>query len=124
MCVDSPKKPGKLPRFIAAWEAFASAIADIVLLVRRGGEIIAANRAPFGFDADDVIGRNLFDFAPADQRQYLRDSLEGIFQGDVAQVRELPTQLPDGSIRWFATHTGLMWEDSQPVAATVVLRDI
>jgi PAS domain S-box-containing protein len=113
-----------LPGFLDSWNTFATAIADVVLLLRPDGEILAANRAPFGFDAVATIGRNVFDFAPADLRPHLRQSLVGIFTGDTATVREIPTQLPNGSEGWFATHTGLIYQGGQPIAAAVVLRDI
>jgi len=106
------------------WNTFATAIADVVLLLRSDGEILAANRAPFGFNTVATIGRKVFDFAPADLQPYLRQSLMGIFAGDTATVREIPTRLPNGSERWLATHTGLIYEAGQPIAATVVLRDI
>ena len=111
MTVDKGERGNRdLPGFLDLWNTFATAIADVVLLLRSDGEILAANRAPFGFDAVAAIGRNVFDFAPADLRPYLRQSLEGIFAGDTATVREIPTRLPNGSERWFATHTGLQLE--------------
>src|SRR5688572_10592360 len=115
---------GKEGFTLERWEQFARSIADVLLLLERDGRILSANRAPFGFAVEAAIGSNVLDYAPRDLRQELRESLDAIFEGEASHVREIPSELPDGSVRWFATHTGVLREYGHAIAATVIVRDI
>jgi two-component system, sensor histidine kinase and response regulator len=54
----------------------------------------------------------------------LRDSLAAVYAGDAPEAREIPSAGPDGSVRWFSTHAGLLRPAGAELAAQVVVRDI
>ncbi len=113
-----------LPPWLEPWRCLAEAVPDILLLVDREGTVQYINRAGSGFSRAEVHGARVFDFVPAEFQAGLRDSLGEIFAGAGPQVREVPVTHPDGSIRWFATHTGPVFHGGKVVAATIVARDV
>jgi PAS domain S-box-containing protein len=106
------------------WEEFGEFITDLLLLLERDGRILRANRGPFGFALKDAVGKSVFDYAPTELQAELRESLEAAYSGESRKAREIPTALPDGSVRWFHTHAGLLRHAGAELAAQVVVRDI
>jgi len=106
------------------WRMFAAGVPDILLLVNPEGTILFINRAPPGINPNGVLGTNAFDYVPVECQPELRRSLAAVFEGGEARSRDLPATLPDGSVRWFATHTGPLTHDGYIAAATIVARDI
>ena len=125
---------GAVEERLASWEtegiwatmgsAVAEAVPDLMLIVDRAGIILYVNRAEGGIPREKVIGSRAFDYAPLGLRDELAQSLVEIFAGAKARVREVYATLPDGSQRWYATHTGPLMRDGQVLAATVIARDV
>ena len=113
-----------LSALLELWRLFAAGVPDILLLVNREGTILFINRTPPGIDAGSVLGTNVFDYVPEECQPELRRSLAGVFDKGEGRSRDLPATLPDGSVRWFATHTGPLTHDGRIAAATIVARDV
>jgi PAS domain S-box-containing protein len=126
----TPAKPGSesdgsaIDFALKLWEEFGQFITDVLLLLERDGRILRANRGPFGFALEDAVGKSVFDYAPTELQAELRESLEAVYNGESPEAREIPSALPDGSVRWFHTHTGLLRHGGNELAAQVVVRDI
>jgi len=115
---------GSLTTLLDLWRLFAGGVPDILLLVNRAGTILFINRTPVGIDEDAMLNTNIFDFVPADRRSELRSSLEDVFAAGMAHSGDLPVTLPDGAVRWYATHAGPLYQEGAVVAATIVARDV
>jgi PAS domain S-box-containing protein len=106
------------------WRSLGEAVPDILLLVSAQGTILYANRAPHPFKLAEVVGRNVLDLALVEARDELRASLIETFKTGQTRARELLALHPDGTSRWYSTHTGPVRRGSQVVAAVMVARDI
>src|SRR5882762_4048369 len=69
-------------------------------------------------------GSSVFDYVPPESEPELRQSLGQIFTGGEARARVLPGRHPDGSMRWYAIHTGPVNHDGRVICATIVARDV
>jgi PAS domain S-box-containing protein len=106
------------------WLSVVESVPDLLLLVDREGRILYMNRLPPGVVGEQVSGTSVFDFVPLESGPELRKSLGQIFTGGGARARVLPGRHPDGSIRWYAIHTGPVNHDGRVIAATIIARDV
>ena len=106
------------------WRALVEAVPDPLLLVREDGTIQYLNRSARGVTGGPVQGTRVFDYVPAALHAEIRHSLSQVFAGGGTRIREIQVSLLDGSVRWYATHTGPVFRDGVPVAATIVARDM
>jgi len=106
------------------WLSVVESVPDLLLLVDRDGGILYMNRLPTGVIPEHVSGSSVFDFVAPESRPELRQSLRQIFTGDEARARVLPGRHPDGSIRWYAIHTGPVNHEGRVICATIVARDV
>ena len=106
------------------WRALVEAVPDPLLLVRQDGTIEYLNRSARGVSSGPVQGTRVFDYVPAALHAEIRQSLTEVFAGGGTRIREIQVTHRDGSVRWYATHTGPVMRDGVPVAATIVARDM
>jgi two-component system cell cycle sensor histidine kinase/response regulator CckA len=106
------------------WRSLADAIPDMLLLVDRKGEILYINHTPPGVEMSTVVGRSALDYIPPGSRSELRDSLQHIFTTGTTRWREQRVIHPDGTERWYATHSGPVRLEGEVSAAIIVARDI
>jgi two-component system, cell cycle sensor histidine kinase and response regulator CckA len=106
------------------WRSLADAIPDMLLLVDRKGEILYINHTPPGVALGEVLGRSALDYIPPGSRSELRDSLRQIFATGGTRWREQRVIHPDGSERWYATHSGPVLLNGEVSAAIIIARDI
>ena len=105
------------------WLSVVESVPDLLLLVDRDGGILYMNRLPTGVIPEQVSGSSVFEFVAPESLPELRQSLRQIFMGGEARARVLPGRHPDGSIRWYAIHTGPVDHDGRVIAVTVA-RDV
>ena len=106
------------------WRSLADAIPDMLLLVDRKGRILYVNRTPPGVAMSQVLGRSALDYIPPASRSELRDSLRHLFASGSTRRREQRVIHPDGSERWYATHSGPVVVEAEVSAAIIIARDI
>lgn len=106
------------------WRSLADAIPDMLLLVDRKGEILYINHTPTGVALGDVLGRSALDYIPEGSRAELKDSLRQIFATGGTRWREQRVIHPDGTERWYATHSGPVLLEGEVSAAIIIARDI
>lgn len=113
--------PMESPRL---WLSVVESVPDLLLLVDRDGKMLYMNRLPSGVVREQVSGTSVFDYVPPESGPELRQSLGQIFSGGEARARVLPGRHPDGSIHWYAVHTGPVNHEGRVIAATIVARDV
>ena len=106
------------------WRSLADAIPDTLLVVDRTGKIAYINHTPPGVTREQVVGSSALEFVPAASRKGLEDSLGHIFGTGSTRHREQRVLLPDGTERWYDTHTGPLLIRNEVAAAIVIARDI
>ena len=106
------------------WRDLVEAVPDPLLLVRADGTIQYLNRSARGVASGPVQGTRVFDYVPAALHAEIRQSLAEVFAGGGTRIREIQVIHLDGSVRWYATHTGPVLRNGVPVAATIVARDM
>ena len=106
------------------WHSLADAIPDMLLLVDRRGEVLYINRTPPGVAVGQLLGRSALDYVPKESRTELEDSLRQIFATGSSRWREQRVIHPDGTERWYATHTGPVRFEDEVSAAIIIARDI
>jgi len=106
------------------WRAVADSVPDMLLLVDPAGTLLYVNRPPEGTRREELLGRNALDFVPTESRDELQQSLHEIFGGAPPRLREQRGVHPDGTERWYTTHTGGVHLDEGVAAAIVVARDV
>lgn len=94
---------------------------DVLLSIDRHGKIFIANEAPTGNNADNIIGKNLFELITSDtHREKLRHALEYVFRtGETASYEHI-----DGEGYWHATRVSPIYKDGVIISATVIGRNI
>ena len=117
----TPCAPIDSPDF---WRAVVDSVPDLLMLVDRDGTLLYLNRAPTGTNLEECLGRNALEFVPAETRDELHASLQEIFLGAAPRMREQRGVHPDGTERWYATHTGGVRLKNETAAAVVVARDV
>jgi len=121
---DAAERPdGSLVDSPEFWRSVADAVPDMVLLVDRDARIFYVNQSS-ATAAERMVGRSALDFVADERRDEVRHSLGNVFRGEPVRMRELRAVHDDGSIRWYATHTGPVRLDGEVVAALVVARDV
>ena len=106
------------------WRSLADAIPDMLLLVDRKGEILYINHTPAGVQMAEVLGKSALDYIPPGSRSELKDSLCQIFATGSTRWREQRVIHPDGTERWYATHSGPVLLEDEVSAAVIIARDI
>ena len=106
------------------WRSVIDAIPDMLLVVDCQGLILYINHTPPGITVKQALGTNALEYVPVPSREDLHDSLQLLFATGATSWREQRVIIPDGTERWYATHTGPVRFEDQIVAAVVVAREI
>lgn len=106
------------------WRSLVESSPDFILTVDRDYRIRFLNRLQPGFRMEDVVGRRVFEFLPADWVGVQKEALDRVFAGSDSVTFETAGMGPHGSPAWYASRVGPIRKDGRVVAATVVSTDI
>ncbi|HYQ43433.1 MAG TPA: PAS domain S-box protein [Polyangiaceae bacterium] len=84
------------------WRTLVAVWPGFVVTVDAEDRLVSVNRNTYRIDASRDLGRNLFEFVPADAKEDLRLDLVAARAGEPV-ARRARTRLPDGRYRWFET---------------------
>jgi len=107
------------------WRILTESSPDHILDLDPDLNIRFLNYTAPGLTQDDLIGHNLLDFLPADERERIRGILEGVLHRGGTGHYENRHDLPDGGYIQYET-TAVARKDTRnrPVGLTLVARDI
>lgn len=101
---------------------------DMILRTRPGGFITFANKSvlnALGLSLQQISGRNVFEFAPADEHALIQSAIAQITPDDPVARYANHVILPDGSRRLFSWVVRAFFDDNQlPKAYQIIGRDI
>ena len=107
------------------WRILTESSPDHILDVDTELNIRFVNYTAPGLSQSDLIGRNLLDFLPHDQKDGIRQILEGVLARGGSGQYENRYDLPDGGYIQYET-TAMVRKDAddRPTGLTLVARDI
>jgi PAS domain S-box-containing protein len=106
------------------WRSLVKNIPDFVTTADLDGNILFINRTLEGTVAEDVVGKNLLDFAPPADRSRMRETLERVIRQAVPEQVEVAAINLDGSTSWLSSRIGPIIVAGRVVEVIVVSSDI
>lgn len=96
---------------------------DYLSLARADGELVYANAAYsrlYGVPLDEIVGRNLFDFVPAEQRDVVRLRIAAALAEGKSVPSKNQVRTPKGEVRWVAwSNLGYRGPGGEPMIHSV-----
>jgi PAS domain S-box-containing protein len=106
------------------WQAVCTVSSSYILVIDRDGTLLFANRLEQGRALDEILGRNILDFAPPESLQQIRAALEAVFsQGGVHVLETVARQL-SGSLACYAVRACPIEVDGERVASLLCVDDV
>jgi PAS domain S-box-containing protein len=106
------------------WQAVCTVASSYILVVDRDGTLLFANRPEQGRTVEEILGRNILDFAPPESVQQVRDSLQAVFsQGGVHTLETVARQL-SGALACYVVRACPIEVKGDRVAAVLCVDDV
>ena len=106
------------------WQAVCAVASSYILVIDRAGTLLFANRLEQGRALEELLGRNILDFAPPESEQEIRAALEAVFsQGGVHAFETVARQL-SGVLACYAVRACPIEVDGERVAALLCVDDV
>ena len=84
------------------WQTVCTVASSYILVIDRDGTLLFTNRPEPGRTTEEVLGRNILDFAPPESVQQIRSSLQAVFsEGGVHTLETVARQL-SGALACYA----------------------
>jgi PAS domain S-box-containing protein len=106
------------------WRSLAENIPDIILTVDADGTILFINRTVSGEAIESVVGASVYDYAPQEQHDALRERLGRVFERGQAHSFEMGGPGAFGRPSWYFSRIGPIVRDGRVVAAALITTDI
>ena len=106
------------------WRSVVEAAPDMIISVDRDGAILWANRSRPGETGNDIIGKNLREYAHERHHKEMFTALARVFDEGEARSIEIEGPGQEGKPVWYAIQMGPVKVDGEIQAATMVARDI
>jgi PAS domain S-box-containing protein len=100
---------------------------DIVFGSDLNGNLTSVNPAAellLGYTQSELVGRNIWDLLPADQREAAREHSRRLISGESPGPRECSFQVKGGGMLAVEVNAGIVRKDGHPVAIHGILRDV
>ena len=94
-----------------------------IMMVDRAGMILFANQAFKHHRSEELIGRSVYEFLPADFQETVKNQLEALFKTGKSTQYTVKVQ-PKDKWEWYESHLGSVWQDDQIVAANITTFEI
>lgn len=105
------------------WRSLVENAPNIILTVDRDGTILFLNHTASGQEAEEVVGKTVYDFMVGDYHDAIRASIEVVFRTGESTTYESRTPESHGSL-YFMSRIGPVRKDGKVVAATIIATDI
>jgi diguanylate cyclase (GGDEF)-like protein/PAS domain S-box-containing protein len=105
------------------WHLLVENVPDLICTVDREGKILIYHTLQ-GTVMEDVIGKNIYDYVPADHHSKLRESFKKVFQTGEMDHYEIAVLDPHSTTSWYTSQTWPIKHAGLVVAATLVMTNI
>ena len=106
------------------WRSLIENVPDIITIVDHNSTILFINRTEQGVSPKEAVGKSIYDFAPAEYHDTMRESLERVFQTGYSDSYEIAGIGSDGTTSWYRSRIGPVKHDGRIIAATIITTDI
>jgi len=97
---------------------------NIVSVVGPSGEIMFVNRVLPGYEREEVVGKSIYDFTPANEQEKARQALRKVFSTGKGGVYDTRATGPFGSLSWYRNTIKPLEIGGEIVGVLVVTEDI
>jgi PAS domain S-box-containing protein len=108
----------------ARWRSLIESHPDQVMIFDRDGTIRFINRLVPGARAEDVIGRDAFEFVLPEHRERGRTVVHQVWDGGAPADLEVPAHTPTGQLRWYYLRLAAIRRQGQTVGLIASVRDV
>jgi PAS domain S-box-containing protein len=106
------------------WQAVCTVASSYLLVVDRDGTLLFANRPDEGRTIEEVLGRNVLEFAPPESEQQFRECLRAVFSEGSLQTLETVARQLSGSLACYAVRACPIEVGGERVAALLCVDDV
>lgn len=106
------------------WQAVCAVTSSYVLVIDRAGTLLFANRLEQGRALEELLGRNILDFAPPESEQAIRAALEAVFSQGVVHAFETVARQLSGALACYAVRACPIEVNGERVAALLCVDDV
>lgn len=108
----------------ARWEAIARTAVDFILFLRSDGTIVEVNRTGGGRSREQVIGKTIFDFTPAESHFQLRTALASVTETGTPATLEVRFLGQAAQPRWHSMRIGPVRDGKGTKELVLLVTDI
>ena len=108
----------------ARWRSLVENAPEFIFTVDRQGRLLFVNHAMAGARLEDVIGADIFRFAPREDTPRLREVLERVFTTGETASYEGRWHGGDGQLRWLESHYGPLRQNGVVTAVIGLALDV
>lgn len=100
-------------------------VPDIILRIDRNGKVSFINRPSLGYSIDEIVGRTLFDFLPAEVAETINATVEKAIEQSQMVEFDVPVVSKDGNTQyWYACRYFPTIQEGRVISSTVIATDI
>ncbi len=97
---------------------------EIILIVNQDEKVEFSNFANTRYDADEIIGHDLYEFVFEQHHEMIREAHRKVFNGEKSQSYETEGTNVNGERVWYLTHVGPKYFNNEVVGLVLFIKNI
>jgi PAS domain S-box-containing protein len=97
---------------------------EIILIVNKDEKVEFSNFANTRYDAQEIIGHDLYEFVFDQHHEMIREAHRKVFEGEKSQSYETQGTNIDGERVWYLTHVGPKYFNNEVVGLVLFIKNI
>ena len=106
------------------WRSLVENAPNIIILVDRDRKIQFINYTVAGLDAEDVVGRSIYDYIQLGYQHIVEETIERVFETGEPAYFEIEGAGPNETISWYGTRTGAIKSNGEITGVIQIISDI
>ncbi len=97
---------------------------EIILIVNKDEKVEFSNFANTRYEADEIIGHDLYEFVFEQHHEMIREAHRKVFEGEKSQSYETEGTNVNGERVWYLTHVGPKYFNNEVVGLVLFIKNI
>ena len=97
------------------WRSILQNVPNYLINFDLQGKVLFINSVVPDLSVSDVVGKNVFDFIPADHQMKLRQAMNNVLNTGESDSFEISIVYPDGKATWWSNHISPVKQDGKIV---------
>ena len=106
------------------WRSLVENAPNIIMLVDHDRNIQFINYVVPGLTVEDVVGKSIYDFIPAEFQETVKEVVDKVFQNGETAIYETMGTGPDGNMSWYETSVAPRKHDGHITGVIQITLDI